>query len=95
MFDFAIITYYDALMHFITSMYVGWPYPQDVQSPSAGLVFYDCMYFPQHFCIFLQLMCIFSIPPPPFFSNFSYPPQFGVRSLLSTHLRPFWLYKRS
>ena len=37
--DFAIITYYDVLMHIITSMYLGWPFPQDMQSPSAGLVF--------------------------------------------------------
>ena len=25
----------------------------------------DCIYFLQHFCIFLKLMCIFSKPPPP------------------------------
>ena len=46
----------------------------------------DCIYFLQHFCIFLQLMCIFSNPPPFFF---------GARSLLRTHIRPFGLYKRS
>ena len=36
---FAIITYYDALMHIFTSMHLGWPFPQDMQSPSAGPVF--------------------------------------------------------
>ena len=48
-------------------------------------------------CIVLQLTCIFSQtpPPPPFFSNFSYPPRSGAHSLLCTQLRPFWRYKHS
>ena len=48
---------------------------------------------------FLSNSCVFSPTPPPpplqFFSNFSYPPRFGARSLLRIHLRPFGLYKRS
>ena len=31
---------------------------------------HDCIYFLQHFCIFLQLMCIFSKPPPHFSPTF-------------------------
>ena len=54
----------------------------------------DSIFFLQHFCIFLQLMCIFS-KPAPFFSSFSCPPRFGARSLLRTHVRPFGLFKRS
>ena len=44
---------------------------------------------------FFSNSCVFSPNPPPFFSNFSYPPRFGARSLLRTHVRPFGLYKRS
>ena len=59
---------------------------------------YDCIYFLQHFCIFLQLTCDFFKTPHPIFLQLflsSERVQFGARSLLCTRVRPFGRYKRS
>ena len=53
----------------------------------------DCTYFLQHFCIFLQLMCISQHPPPPHFSPIFPILHSSERVLYYTHIRPFGLYK--
>ena len=67
---------------------------QLLKRPALQKAFY--IYFLQHFCIFLQLMCIFSKNPLfQVFLQLSYPTRFGARSLLRTQVCPFGLYKRS
>ena len=50
---------------------------------------HDCIYFLQHFCIFLQLMSIFSNPPPHF------PPTFPILRCLERLLYSAHTYKQS
>ena len=61
---------------------------------------HDCIYFLQHSCIFLQIICFISNcrPPPllpPYFLQLFFSTRFRACYLLRTYILPFGLYKRS